>query len=1015
MYLLFVYELAVGMAESSPTISNQELTVGSVNSDSHPLTNIDQAIKYSHIFPQLDIIASSRHIKTLFKIPFSKAPFSLAVHRIGKTLILDDFFLNLGSNKNQNGTETKVKDESVQEDRKLSRFQSLPELSIDIPPVTKQQIVPFKQPPPLPHPIVPVSVPQVRQRRYSEGSSDRINSHSPALVLSSVPQPHTLTTIGAMNVSYGPSLRDTFWRFEDYSMLLGCDLPIFGMGTHPAVSLYVEDATQPINVLTGIDLWLDSLMNNVPEVLMAYRVENVIRYCEVVDLDTIPTLPNSNFPPELISNICSNILHFLKANCTKEGHTYWLLRDSNEDIIKLYDLTSLVDVWNVDEVSRQFENPFLDPVALLFYKVATQMCRKLSSNCDTYLEELGTVKHMLEQVIRLLKGRQSKLELSAYEVLTDIFLGAKFIQEILEPNNPPETTKTNPKNRKKKTKSKERKLEKFASLLNWPMDSVPTGTEFNRLTPPPIKLGSNEERARITLDYVITSLELGRKFQKETEFFENYVCEMMRKAAVCFYILGQSNFTLGCHGRTVKYAKYCLATILRAGDSHSSELKFKILQLLGDTLCLIGSSKNITLHQTEFSQTDTELEPILSLCHCQIILDSFKPPLQIAPSPSDNTLNSIECYLFIDSHSKNRTTALSKRIGNSYNEIGLVTMDFILNQNDLSFSTKMDLAKSAFTYFQNAIHYFNQSADVLNLVLVHSNCARLMRICAFRISTNQIEERNIFTPKIQEYCNEAISAYQNGIKLLGNGDYPELCSDLKYEESNVKLQLIGLMITQQLRQELINEISHLIVDTISILEELAPIRNDTIFSLSLAYHHFGKIEFEQMKNSLKNRDEKTRKYFQLSEKYLFKSNHILDSLQTNNNKLVVYKSKNFLLLHDLIVFNTFTSSLQAKQKQLFTALKYLTELISIFLSKFPEILPDNETSTEICDLANQSITKLTSLTRILSKQSRTNPTILQLKNCIDKFEGFEICQNMNIRFDDSILSKILSLCLDIHL
>ena len=497
------------MVDNNPTILKQELTTSSITTDT-PLTNVDQAIKYSHIFPHLDIIASSRHIKTLFKIPFSKAPFSLAVHRIGKTLILDDFFLNLDSSKTQNGTGTKVKDEPLLEDQRLSRFLSLPELSIDIPAVTEQHVVPFKQPPPSSHPIVPVPI---RQRRCSEGSGDRTNTHSPALVLSSVPQPHTLTTIGAMNVSYGPSLRDTFWRFEDYSMLLGCDLPIFGMGTHPAVSLYVEDATRPINVLTGIDLWLDNLMNNVPEVLMAYRVENVIRYCEVVDLDTIPTLPNCNFSPDLISNICSNILHFLKANCTKEGHTYWLLRDSNEDIIKLYDLTSLVDVRNVDEISRQFENPFLDPVALLFYKVATQMCRKLSSNSDTYLEELGTVKHMLEQVIRLLQGsgRQSKLELSAYEVLAEIFLSDKFIQELLEPNNPPETTKTNPKNRKKKSKNTERKLEKIPSFLNWPMDSETAGTELNRLTPPPIKLGSNEERAKITLDYVITALELGRK------------------------------------------------------------------------------------------------------------------------------------------------------------------------------------------------------------------------------------------------------------------------------------------------------------------------------------------------------------------------------------------------------------------------------------------------------------------------------------------------------------------------
>ena len=39
--------------------------------------------------------------------------------------------------------------------------------------------------------------------------------------------------------------------------------------------------------------------------------------------------------------VAQNILAFLKANCTQEGHTYWLFRRKGEDVVKLYDLTSL--------------------------------------------------------------------------------------------------------------------------------------------------------------------------------------------------------------------------------------------------------------------------------------------------------------------------------------------------------------------------------------------------------------------------------------------------------------------------------------------------------------------------------------------------------------------------------------------------------------------------------------------------------------------------------------------------
>ena len=39
--------------------------------------------------------------------------------------------------------------------------------------------------------------------------------------------------------------------------------------------------------------------------------------------------------------MAQNILSFLKANCTREGHTYWLFRPKGKDIVKLYDLTTL--------------------------------------------------------------------------------------------------------------------------------------------------------------------------------------------------------------------------------------------------------------------------------------------------------------------------------------------------------------------------------------------------------------------------------------------------------------------------------------------------------------------------------------------------------------------------------------------------------------------------------------------------------------------------------------------------
>jgi len=70
------------------------------------------------------------------------------------------------------------------------------------------------------------------------------------------------------------------------------------------------------------------------------------------------------FPMQVIYDVAQNILSFLKANCTKEGHTYWLFKGSGEDVVKLYDLTSVC----YDKPGSYEQNPFSTPVAILLYQ-----------------------------------------------------------------------------------------------------------------------------------------------------------------------------------------------------------------------------------------------------------------------------------------------------------------------------------------------------------------------------------------------------------------------------------------------------------------------------------------------------------------------------------------------------------------------------------------------------------------------------------------------------------------------
>jgi len=47
---------------------------------------------------------------------------------------------------------------------------------------------------------------------------------------------------------------------------------------------------------------------------------------ELIKTEDIPSLEYSGFSQRVVKDVAQNILSFLKANATKEGHTYWLFR-----------------------------------------------------------------------------------------------------------------------------------------------------------------------------------------------------------------------------------------------------------------------------------------------------------------------------------------------------------------------------------------------------------------------------------------------------------------------------------------------------------------------------------------------------------------------------------------------------------------------------------------------------------------------------------------------------------------
>uniref|UniRef100_A0A8C5KRV3 Erythroid differentiation regulatory factor 1 n=2 Tax=Jaculus jaculus TaxID=51337 RepID=A0A8C5KRV3_JACJA len=358
----------------------------------------------------VDVVSDSENIKKLLKIPYSKSHVSMAVHRIGRTLLLDELDIQeLFMRSSQTGDWTWLK-EFYQRliDQKWQRKKKSKEHWYQKAILSKflyYSINGDGAAQPVPSAAEEQESPTSSQTHDSEGASWPAPFEMPA----SVSEDPSASSQGLKN----DFVRNILWTFEDIHMLVGSNMPIFGGGRYPAVSLRLRDNNKPINVLTGIDYWLDNLICNVPELVMCFHVNGIVQKYEMIKTEEIPNLENSNFSTKVIKDIAQNILSFLKSNCTKEGHTYWLFKASGSDIVKLYDLTTLCE-----ETEDKYQNPFTMPVAILLYKVACNMMMKKSQNKKHY----GTVRTLLLNCVKLLdKGRHPQIIASANYMLSELF------------------------------------------------------------------------------------------------------------------------------------------------------------------------------------------------------------------------------------------------------------------------------------------------------------------------------------------------------------------------------------------------------------------------------------------------------------------------------------------------------------------------------------------------------------------------------------------------------------------
>ncbi|KAM3606022.1 uncharacterized protein V6R79_009484 [Siganus canaliculatus] len=425
----------------SPQLGSAGTTVLGSSSKSKPFSSFGMAYDFIDcIGDDVDVVSDSENIKKLLKIPYSKSHVSMAVHRVGRTLLLDELDIQeLFMKSSQTGDWTWLKefyqrliDQKWQRKKKskehwyqkaiLSKFlyysingdgaaESVPDGLNEGEDKSESEEFTSSWP-------TAFTSSDPEESDASKQESVPVDSSFALGQVTSVPKEQNLPMLfnegensqGLRN----DFIRNIMWTFEDIHMLVGSNMPIFGGGRYPAVSLRLRDNNKPINILTGIDYWLDNLMCNVPELVMCFHVNGIVQKYEMIKTEDIPHLENSTFSTRVVKDIAQNILSFLKSNCTKEGHTYWLFKASGSDIVKLYDLTTLCE----EAEEEKCQNPFTLPVAVLLYKVASNLMLKARQNKKHY----GTIRTLLLNCVKLLdEERHPQIIASAYYMLSELF------------------------------------------------------------------------------------------------------------------------------------------------------------------------------------------------------------------------------------------------------------------------------------------------------------------------------------------------------------------------------------------------------------------------------------------------------------------------------------------------------------------------------------------------------------------------------------------------------------------
>ncbi|ESO95111.1 hypothetical protein LOTGIDRAFT_232201 [Lottia gigantea] len=803
----------------------------------------------------VDVVSDAGNIKTLLKMPFSSSSHvSMMVHRIGQTLLLDDFDIHkhLLRQEKEDWKWLRSFYEQMIAKNTEGKFKNVPRKSKSRNTLQNRNM--FSK-------FLYHSLQSSKGDDNNDDNNDDDDDDDDDELETCVIQCHNdsesktdtdqIIPLDPLPQTFEPGFpREVLWTFENIRMLIGADLPIFGGETHPCISLRLRNSDEPINVLTGLDYWLDNLMCNVPEVAMCFHLDGFVQKYELLKTEDIPNYKDCEFDPKLVMDIARNILSFLKSNATLEGHTYWLYKDSNDDVVKLYDLTTLCEG---EEVKS---NPFTVPVGILLYRVARNLCNQSGR------KKTATIRRLLENSLLLLdEDKHSQVCTSAYYLLSDLYVPDSSIKDIWESNSSDESDDSCDQDEEINEEQDNSKDEVSVDVKTLYKVQTHYDKGWHVVRSHPIA-GTVEERCQDAFRYIRKGLEClsrdlnvmktrGKDFSiveeqaycdpnvaiplsyeplrkpsstdnlqlttidnKQPEVYSWHglsKCLLLRKAAMTFYSTCKEYLSIQKFGhalRQIRFAIVCfeeMKILIPKKGEENNNLLILILEMAGDIrLIMARNTKLLDEQEKYFTDIREEEAAIVD----NTIRTSRTPEYEWVYKWSNNTecnLDvSVRCYeqaLSLKQVDSTHETNLRKRLGNSLNELGVWYMNFAQNTLQTQGADKVDIERLKMIWkksedcFIRGKDVFQLTNDKTNVTLLLSNIGRLKRLGAQTYTQlTLLSDRPEFTDIERQYYSKAIECYQAALSIIKNDkQYNDISDSILWDLSTTYYNMAMLL------------------------------------------------------------------------------------------------------------------------------------------------------------------------------------------------------------------------------